>query len=1144
MLTMQIVLHLLVRTHILVVALTLYFVYAVGLPPTAVAAEEDRFKFIVQHKHDYSSEIKLIKRLPNENNILSVSDNPYTDNSVMKLWDATSGRLVRSFSVAPRAARRIVISPNGTIWLSFDRYYNYDLEVHAIKCSVWELESGKLLRSFKVEDSDIGLFGLPAAFAPDGKHVVISGDYPVLVDIATGKIIRSYKRNDLDTIRSLVFSPDGTRLLAATVENFFVWDAKNGALIHRHDFKRRFFSIDDHIAAFSPDRKFFLAVRPGDSESESLTLWDIAAGDEVRTFYWPNFWAYDGILRFWDWLSGNRYGSQPTPLFKGHFSPIDAIAYSPDGARIASGGYDGYVKIWDANTGALISSAVGKPYLFANITSLEFSSDGEKVFVGNDQGELDLRDIETGATLHQFGRKTQEINVVAFSHDAKQLIAGGRYDLRAFNAKTAQQQFNLGLPDKKDGIKRWFLDVQSIAVSPVGGRMAMRGVSRDIELWDSNNVKPISALKAWGPVFSPDGRFLAAISGTDNKTNFLGLWDSSTGEFIKQFRNISGPIAYSPNGEHILGVGRDGNELILFDAATGKALREIGKTENAINSVSYAPNGRLIASIDAAKVNLWDAATGNRIEEFEGPRSGNAIAFSTDSRQFVYADDNGNLRLWDVGTLSPLRSLKGHLSKVNSVAFSPDGRFVLSGGDDAMILWSASSGEILSRFYFDNEGNWIVVTPEGFFSASSPKGTELLSVVNGKDAHSLSQFWQALYRPDLVVEKLAGDPRGIVRKAAATLNLAKILDSGLAPIVHIVSHKSKDVSESDLVNVSAEVLAQGGGGIGRVEWRVDGVTVASTEASRTGASYARIVHEQSIALGSGENIVQCVVYNSAGLVASAPAQTNITWTGKRPTAPPKLHVLALGVNNYKMGRLRLKFATQDATAISAALKNANNGKSLFEDVVVTLMLDEQVTIEKLDRVFADIGSQIRPRDVFVFFAAGHGVTRDGRYYFIPHDFRYDTEGSILKNGIGQEKWQQWFAQIPAKKSLLMFDTCESGTLAGGAEIAFNTRGGFEEMAAVGRLIEATGRSVLAASLGNQPALEGYSGHGVFTYAVLEALKKGDLSGNGYVELTELTGHIDRVVPEITDRLWNVRQFPQKSVQGLDFPIAEQVASSE
>jgi len=78
-----------------------------------------------------------------------------------------------------------------------------------------------------------------------------------------------------------------------------------------------------------------------------------------------------------------------------------------------------------------------------------------------------------------------------------------------------------------------------------------------------------------------------------------------------------------------------------------------------------------------------------------------------------------------------------------------------------------------------------------------------------------------------------------------------------------------------------------------------------------------------------------------------------------------------------------------------------------------------------------------------------------------------------------DQWQHWFASIPARKSVILFDTCDSGTLAG------DETQELVRTAANDRLALATGRSILAASGGSQEAIEGYRGHGLFTYQVKE-----------------------------------------------------------
>jgi hypothetical protein len=122
----------------------------------------------------------------------------------------------------------------------------------------------------------------------------------------------------------------------------------------------------------------------------------------------------------------------------------------------------------------------------------------------------------------------------------------------------------------------------------------------------------------------------------------------------------------------------------------------------------------------------------------------------------------------------------------------------------------------------------------------------------------------------------------------------------------------------------------------------------------------------------------------------------------------------------------------------------------------------------------------------------------------------------------------------------MFDTCEAGSLTERA--GARTRGGLEQKAALGRLIQATGRATLTASSATQEAYEGHGGHGVFTFALLDALGRGDLNSNGLVELAELIQHVDGLVPAITEKRWGAKQFPQMDAYGANFPLARQVAA--
>src|SRR5262249_44670189 len=150
--------------------------------------------------------------------------------------------------------------------------------------------------------------------------------------------------------------------------------------------------------------------------------------------------------------------------------------------------------------------------------------------------------------------------------------------------------------------------------------------------------------------------------------------------------------------------------------------------------------------------------------------------------------EDGTAGLWDAATGRLVQRFAGHTGEVLSVAFAPDGRKILTVGADGKVnIWRVN-GELLATMISSRE-DWLVLTPEGFFSASD-KGTSLIHVVQGNTVIGIDQFYDALHRPDLVREKLAGDPQGKVREAAARLDLSKVVASGSAPRIAIVSPTS------------------------------------------------------------------------------------------------------------------------------------------------------------------------------------------------------------------------------------------------------------------------------------------------------------------------------------------------------------------
>jgi hypothetical protein len=286
-----------------------------------------------------------------------------------------------------------------------------------------------------------------------------------------------------------------------------------------------------------------------------------------------------------------------------------------------------------------------------------------------------------------------------------------------------------------------------------------------------------------------------------------------------------------------------------------------------------------------------------------------------------------------------------------------------------------------------------------------------------------------------------------------------------------------------------------------------------------------------VTLTEGRNVIGLTARNRANTIESNRAEVTFSYrSGSKER--PDLYVLAIAVNKYRDGDLRLKYPIPDANDLARSIQSG--GKRLFGKVVVRTVYDSEATREGVTRAFQEVGGKTRRDDVFVLFIAGHGITyeKDGNYYFLPVDFRYTGEEAIRKQGISKDDLTKNLTHIQAMKSLLLLDTCNSGSFAE----AVASRN-IVEKTAVTRLSKATGRSTIVASSRDQVALEGYEGHGVFTYTILKGMGGEAKDREGKVTVNGLATYVEEMLPKLTYKKWGYEQIPQKSLQGMDFPLA-------
>jgi uncharacterized caspase-like protein len=288
--------------------------------------------------------------------------------------------------------------------------------------------------------------------------------------------------------------------------------------------------------------------------------------------------------------------------------------------------------------------------------------------------------------------------------------------------------------------------------------------------------------------------------------------------------------------------------------------------------------------------------------------------------------------------------------------------------------------------------------------------------------------------------------------------------------------------------------------------------------------------DKLISLQSGKNTIGFKATNRAGNIESNTDEIVVNYKG-RSSKKPNLYILAIGVDKYRDGDLWLKYSKADALSFVDSIKTAS--KPLFKNIHTTTLLDRDVTRAKVLETFTKIGSKTTREDVFMLYIAGHGITdvKTGAYFYLPVNFRYKNENSVREQGLSQNDFKLALSKIQAMKSLTILDTCNSGSFAE----AMASRGVLQKTA-INKLTRATGRATIVASSKDQVALEGYKGHGVFTYTLIEALKGKGYGGDNKITIKELAMYIEDILPDRTYEKWGYEQVPQSNISGNDFPI--------
>ncbi len=871
------------------------------------------------------------------------------------------------------------------------------------------------------------------------------------------------------------------------------------------------------------------------------SLWDLPTG--VRLHRWQlegptsvvDLWA-DGraVIGVEKTLYVTSPNGPPTPL--GLPASIAGVSLSPDGRSLAACTNAGDSRAWMIADGKIIQANLEEGARTGRTTSVAFTPQGDRLLSGDQDGGVRSWGWPEGGPPARIAPHRGKVDGLAVSNDGRTLLLID-HDRRARLMDLREGRSLRPIPGKWTGAA--FLN-DGLAMTRGDGSLrvvdAATGATRPIafERPLGRNGAPIS----WGFQLvsaSPDGKKVAAAS---TKGPLACVWDARGGPLLKVIRDQGDKVAalaFAADSRHLLVAGVDGSTTIWDVEGDQQTPRwklrdeEAGRSGISSAAIHFGAKKRVATGSRDGHLVLWElredgSARMVALGRFEGEIR--ALAFTPDGRNLLAGGDDKTTRLWNLAGDAPFppgtRLNPQHSEQVNAAVALPQGRVLVSASSDSTLrFWATDPATLLGTLTADaDSGRWVAFTQDGRFD-SSPGGETQVAWVRGDRVFPLEQFADRS-RIFGLVDLWLGGKMPAARSPISEARLPAIaLDPPADPARDEVTITLRLGEDRDKLE-------------GLRLYRNDMPVKDSDDFQAT--ADPKTLHVR-VGLGPGENRLYAMAARRE--VGSLQGRSNVVAVNGPDAPRGVLHVLALGVSKYDDSPLQ--FADRDAASLADFLRK-NGFPSGGDGDHTRVLINQDVSPDAVELALLKMKNEVQPADTVVVFLAGHtDVRRDGRYCLllakfplkpgtIPPHVRgpldkqlgakiVDNPGTILPF----TTIERILARTNVANRMVVIDACQ-------AEAIFDDPG-------VRRIREKTvddaahklRTSYLLASRRGEGAKEAaVLKHGVLTHLLLRgmgagglepepggALGNADLDGDGIVTSEELRGFIDAHLRELT-----------------------------